>query len=181
MQQTPYKLIPLTDGDKEWLMTMYLSRVRNLYTTFALYNVVFIVIAFSVMGFVFEAAVNDVFMDGQETWLVSGRFADGWPIKIGIAFVLASIFCALSYYRGALPYKLDAQSDMKQLAPFTITKKIYNAYDQQCLVWLLGQPKSFVIDVDAFNKHQDGDTIYMEQAIRSGYVFSLNDNYNIYA
>ena len=147
MQNPPPKLVPLTDDERAWLLTIYNTRLRNLLVAFLASTLALTFISFSRLGFVIEAMINDLILDGKETWLVDQHFLSGWYIKILIAILIAGIFSIMSYCFNMLPYKADAISGVKINVPIVIVKKERFPLTEQYFIWLAGfTEKHFEID-----------------------------------
>lgn len=177
MQRLEPKIMPLTTGEKDWLMEIYSTRFKYLWIAFPGYTLILTIISLSPLGFTVYAIVNDLMLGGKDTWMVEQHYISGWYYKIGIAIMIAAVFCILSYFFRMLPYKADADSGAKLNVPYVVNKKEYYPATGQYFVWLGGINRHYEVDEETYNKCDEGGIIYMSQAARSGYIFSENDEF----
>ncbi len=177
---TPEK-VPLTPEERSWLMYIYRKRLKSLWIGFFGNTVILTIFSFTYFGFKVYACVNDLILDGKDTWMVDQNFLSGWYIKIGIAAVISVVFCALSYLSSMLPYRMDADSGMKLRVPYRVTRKEYFPITGQCFVSLSGIRKHFEVDAETYQKCEEDGIIYMDQAALSRYIFSENNEFKIFS
>jgi len=171
--------VPLTPEEAQWLMTIYNLRVKDLFFSGAfrcLFNCLVILFPVYFIG----ALLHDIFLFHGKIWLNGELFSSGWTFKLSMVLSAAIISCSVVYFFRILPFKQDARSGVKQKVSFTVTSKEYYETTGQYFIrinWPLD--KLYEITADAFNNCEEGGTITMSQAIKSGYIFCENDNAKI--
>jgi hypothetical protein len=92
MQTALPEKIPLTDDEKDWLMTIYNKRFKYLLIAFPGYTLILTMLSFGGLGLRVYAIVNDLILSGNDTWLAGNGFSAGWYYKMDIAAVISFIF-----------------------------------------------------------------------------------------
>jgi hypothetical protein len=170
MPTTPtliYEEQPLTDSDKEWLMTIYNLRRGDLIKN----GYVRILFPFLVL----------MTLIGGATGLGS---TDNWPLRmtlfIAVAFVITTVVWTIIYNSWAVPFRRDAESGIKLRKPFLITRKEFFYVTNQYFITLDVDPNNRIeVDADTYNDCEEGEYIYFFQAVVSKHIFYPNDHVRV--
>lgn len=178
MQMPSPEFSPLTGDEKRQLMVLYYKQARRLFMILLSFSFVLIILSFTRFGFLLYAMVNDLFMGGNDTWMVDQHFLSGWYIKIGIAVLVSAALCAFSFFNIILPHKRDADSGMKCRMPFRIIRKEYFPVTGQCFVTLSGSDdRHCEVEEDIYKNCDEGDVVFLDMGFRSKYIFTNSDRF----
>ena len=84
------------------------------------------------------------------------------------------------FFRRIYPYRKDLKLGMKEKIPYTIIRKEYFPFTNQCYV-AFDDPDYMhhEIDADTYNKVEEGDVMYIYRAIKSKYTFEENGRFSL--
>ncbi len=177
MKYITSETVPLTDDEKEWLLYIYTKKKKNLKILFGGNFLGLIFVTFTRIGYIISIVISSVFTGGRAQNYLPFSW---WYLKLAVDLALAALFTRLAYQNSMLPYKLDAESGVKRRAGFTITRKQFFPVTDQYFVWLKGGPRNnYEVARDKFDNCEEGGLLYMDQAIKSKYIFSEDDQFKV--
>ncbi len=170
--------IPMTDEEKQWMMTIYDLRRKDLFpmgfVRCMLQTVLLMLILVPLFSFVHDALTGGV-------WLITQFQPVFWVLKIILGISLAVLACTVLYYGDILTYKQDAISGLKQAIPYTIVQKQYFPVTGQFFLRFAGDDPDthHEVDEEHYNSCEEGDITYMYQALNSKHIFHKNDHIQV--
>ena len=176
MPDNKYEIVPLTGDEKDWLMTIYNTRRKNLMVSFFGYIAIFAIPA-SAIGFFIYVLLGDMQGSLIVQWLAGLNLFSPWFFAVMIAVGLSSYVCFMSFLSDILPYKKDAVSGVKQKVPYYVKTRGYNEMTEEYIISFEGLDKAYDVDEKTYRDAEVGSQIYMGQALISKYIFSLNNSY----
>ena len=105
------------------------------------------------------------------------HFSSHWLMMILIMGGLSTYVCVASFISDILPYKKDADSEVKQKVPYIVSSKGYNSLTDEYFVTLERLDRTYVVDEETYNDATKGEQILMSQAVKSKYIFSLKNSF----
>jgi len=179
MEPGPYEHVPLTNEDKDQLLTIYVMRRKFL---FVVYSILIVV------GLVFspEFANPDLEYSHNLRYLLHNPDArDAAPFWVVVLNLVTLQFVFIGtglyfWFKNVYSFKKDADSGIKEKVPHRIVKKEYFPMTNQCFVGF-DDPDYLhhEIDADTFDKCNEGDMMYLYRAIKSKYVFEKDGRFSI--
>lgn len=169
---------PLTDDERDWLMTIYKKRKANYFykgyfgTVFCIGLLYFIVIRLT-MPFIFAITNGD---NSDSAYFLTLLFSHIY-IKLLIILLISVAYSALLYYGWMRPYKQDSLSGIKQMVLFTVIRKEYYPITGQYFISIKCHvDKRFEVNDRLYHECEEGGPIILGQAIKSGYIFCDNNS-----
>jgi len=171
------EIVPLTEDEKEWMLTIYDLRRKDLFFGGCLRSLVSVIILVPVTMYCLSkvVAIAETLVVHNTQFDFSNPF--DYPVLILIVTILVWIIsCWWTYYAWALPFKTDAFSGVKERKPFGVVSKTYYPITDQYFVRLNGIDKDYEISREQFNSCEEGGFLVLDQAIKTGYIFCENDH-----
>lgn len=179
MQSNLNQQVPLTNDEKDMLLTVYDQRRRLL---FVVYIILFaIALALSRTGIDTRGRYSNTinYWEENEDAKYVSRFGM-WMINI--AFLETIIMSTGIYFwmKRVGPLKKDADMNVKEKVPYEIVKKEYFSitgqyfFDTDDPAYLHHE-----VDEDTYNKLNEGDCFYIYRGVHSKFVFEDNGRYTI--
>ena len=91
METATLETIPLTDDERDWLMTIYRKRLKYLMIAFPGVTFILTAYSFSKFGFAVYSIINDLVFGTKNTWMGNEHLLAGWYYKIEITVVRQNI------------------------------------------------------------------------------------------
>lgn len=174
--EQPHLTLPLTESERGWLMQIYTTRYKDMFFKGYFRLMVRIMLIWIVLTFLSALLLDIVAWNGLSRFNTE-YFGTGFSNGIVASLLGTPLYVAILYYAWMLPYKKDALSGIKQRAPFTVIKKEYYYVTGQYFVTLKERKdKRYEVDAAAYDQCEENGTIYLDQAIRTGYIFSLDNS-----
>lgn len=180
MKPSQYRQIPLSEDEKDLLLTIYQTRVRLFFTVYI------ILTAFALAyGFYYVDSRNSKTGKVYEYWEKNddARFVSRtgmWMINFSFIELMLSVPGIFIVYKSILPFRKDIKSGMKDVVPYTIREKRYFALVDK-YYFMLHDPHypSHETDRDTFGAYEAEEVIDMYRARYSRYVFEVNDKFRL--
>jgi hypothetical protein len=179
MKPANYDTVPLTDDERDLLLTIYDSRRRFL----GLVYLVLIIVAF-IYGWQgvdarshgggnirrWEENEDAKFIPRIGAQLIITGFLESMVIGTGLYFFMKRV----------RPFLLDAKSGLKERLPYPIVRKEHFPLTNQFYVGF-DDPNYLHHEIDEATYHNCsvGDTLYVYRGIRSKFVFKENGRFSI--
>jgi hypothetical protein len=98
-------------------------------------------------------------------------------IVIGLSFLFSITISLEMYYTSVLAFKRDAESGKKCRQAYVVTRKEYFPITDQYFVRLNNKAdRHYEVSKEAYDNCKEGEVIFMDQTIRTKYIFTLNDH-----
>lgn len=171
--------VPLTEGEKNFLMRVYRRRRRLMIRAYAL--IIPLVIACSIKSLdrISRRSYKIIRWEEQDDAKFVSRLG---MFFINVAFLGGAVIgCGVYFYRTrVVRLKRDADSGVKEQIPYTINKKQYFPLTGQYFVWI-DDPANLdhEIDEETFYNCEVGDVIYIYRAAHSKFVFEKDGKYEV--
>ena len=179
MKREALPIVPLTDDEKNHLMTIYGARLRHYFWAyFFMFMTPLMMMRHMWDDFDapthYERSEAPIFRHTLTTFeykFYSVLFAEMPIILSGIYF----------YYRRVRPFKKDAESGVKEITTHLVTNKIYAEHTGQCYL-TLATPGYIYHEVDAnlYGSIAIGDQLQLYRAVRSKYIFGRNGKFTFF-
>jgi len=173
MPDTP-EIVPLTADEKDWLMSVFTQRKNDLFYM-GYVRCIVITAGYSILFLGFAAFVHDVF--SGTVWLSGDALLSWLWLKILLVIMVATGISALSYFYWMVPFRDDALSGVKQRKPFVVIAKEYFSGTDQYFVKINNElDDHYEVSEEVYNNCEVGGVIMMDQAIKSGFIFSESNH-----
>lgn len=180
MKNTPFEKVPLTEDEKDLLMTVYHTRRRFLLTVYAILIAIGFATSFRGLDFRVRGSDKIHHWEEDEDSKVVSR-SGMWMINLSVIEVILIASGIYFYITAVRAYKLDADSGIKDKIPYTIIRKEYFPLTNQFFVGF-DDPKYLHHEIDEGTYHQcaEGDIMYIYRAIRTKFVFEENGRFTLF-
>ncbi len=176
MQAGPYEREPITEDDREMLLSIYETRRRFLFCVY--------IILFAIGVACSRRGVNTVgARSSRMHQLTQEEEHDNFLIwmfdLVFIETILMSTGVVLLFKR-VLPYRKDLRQGMKEKVPYIITNKKYFPITDQYYIGL-DDPKYMnrEVDADTYAQCSEGGEFYIYRAVNSKYIFEESGRFTI--
>lgn len=175
----PYETVPLTDDDKDFLLTIYDKRRRLLFVVYVI--LIAMALCFSFRGLDYRTRYSpkvNHWEDEEDSKYIS-RF---WMWTINLTFLELPVVGTGLYFlfHRVLPFKKDADSGVKEKVPYRIIRKEYYEATRQYFVGFDDvNYEHHEVDADTFNKCNEGDVMYIYRGAKSKFVFENNGRFTL--
>ena len=174
MENANVEIVPLTEGEKEWLMNIYELRSKYYFQGGLIKcALLWTVVAFPVYALVF--AFHDILTSHANPWL-AGSGIHHVSIILAIAALCVTVHSLILYYTWMLPFRSDALSGQKYIRQFAIERKEYFPVTGQYFIYIEGIENHLEVDASTYDKYEEGDRIPLKQAILTKYIFMANNH-----
>ncbi|PQJ11569.1 hypothetical protein CJD36_007165 [Flavipsychrobacter stenotrophus] len=173
------ELVPLTEDDKEFLLTVYNVKRRFF---FKVYPVLFVLAIFFGSRIDYRSRYSWKVRRWEET--DDSKFLSrGGMRTVGICFLESIVIGTglFHYYRKVLPYKSDVDSGVKEKIGYKIVRKEYfELIDKFYFAFDDPNHLHHEVDADTYHSCDEGDTMYAYRAVQSNHVFEENGRFNLF-
>lgn len=179
MGAVQYEKVPLTENEKDLLLTVYDTRRRLLFIVYA----ILISIAFACSQRIDYRSRYSHKVDRWQDNNDDAKFVSRFGMKLISFCFLESMVIGTGLFflfKRVLPLKRDADSGVKEKVPYTILKKEYYSVNER-YYFAIDDPAllHYEVDRDTYNSLSEGATFYVYRDARSRFVFENSGKYTI--
>ena len=174
MKNQDAEIVPLTDGEKNWLLNIYNLRFRN-YFPAGVIKCSFLWLIIVTPAYALFFAFHDVLTSDFTPWLAGSSIHHMFNILIIAGLCIASHSLIL-YYTWMLPFKNDALSGVKCIREVAVVRKEYFPITGQYFIYIEGLENHLEVDAGIYDKYDEGSKIPLKQTILTKYIFMENNH-----